>query len=121
MLPTEVGVVGFGGQGIHAGGSGAVPAFGDNVRLAGGTSKWLWEGEPRKFEPPPDLIIYNQGANDGEAGTKSVYSPLFIEVVKGLMAAVPTARQLLLLPFNAEQHRADILRVVSAAQRARPT
>jgi hypothetical protein len=28
---------------------------------------------------------------------------------------VPTARQLLLLPFNAEQHRADILRVVSAA------
>ena len=112
MLPTEVGIVGFGGQGLHSGGSGRVPSFGDATKEPW---RYLWDGEPRDFVgPAPDLIVYNQGANDGEAGPASVYSSLFIGVVRGLVAAAPSARHLILLPFNQENHRADILRVVKA-------
>jgi len=56
----------------------------------------LWAGQPRVFEPPPDLIIYNEGTNDG---SKDVTAQ-FVTVVKALQKAAPKAKQLLLLPFN---------------------
>merc|ERR1711935_498235 len=55
----------------------------------------LWSGEPRSFDPQPDLIIYNEGTNDG-----GDISTDFTAVVKAVQAAAPKAKQLLLLPFN---------------------
>lgn len=50
--------MGFGASGLTRFGSGAVPPL--NV-------SWdkLWEGEPRVFDPKPDLILFNEGTNDG--------------------------------------------------------
>ena len=66
-----------------------------------------WDGEPRDFSSPPDLIVYNEGTNDGGNITAQ-----FVQVVKDLQGVAPKATQLLLLPFNG-CHEADILGVVS--------
>lgn len=56
----------------------------------------LWAGQPRKFDPAPDLVIYNEGTNDG-----GDISADFEAVVAAVQAAVgPKCKQLLLLPFN---------------------
>jgi len=97
-LPVEIGVVGFGATGTTHGGSGGVPALPV-------TWNQLWDGEPRVFSPPPDLVIYNEGTNDGSSITATL-----LQVVKGIANVAPMARQLLLLPFNG-CHETDILEV----------
>ena len=84
------------------GGSGGVPALGES---------WdkLFDGVPRSFAPAPDLVLYNEGTNDG---TRNITAP-FTEVVRGVLRAAPAARQLLLLPFNGG-HAADLRAVVAA-------
>lgn len=102
MLPVEIGVVAFGATGTTKGGSGAVPAL---------PVSWnqLWNGEPRVFTPTPDLVVYNEGTNDGKSITATL-----LQVVKGVQGVAPSARQLLLLPFNGG-HEQDILDVVAQA------
>ena len=58
LLGTEIGVVGFGATGLSRGGSGGVPALGESWNQ-------LWDGVPRSFSPRPDLILFNEGTNDG--------------------------------------------------------
>jgi hypothetical protein len=100
-LPAEVGVVGFGATGINTSGSGNVPTLGK-------THAWLWAGQPRSFsEPEPDLIIYNEGTNDGGS-----IAPGMASVVRALLQAAPNARQLLLLPFNGG-HATELKSVVT--------
>ena len=103
LLPAEVGIVAFGATGLTKGGSGNVPALGESWAQ-------LWEGEPRIFEPIPDLVVYNEGTNDG---TKNITAP-FAEVVRQVQSVAPAARQLLLVPFNGG-HAADIQAVVRGA------
>lgn len=101
-LPAEVGVVGFGATGLTRAGSGSVPALGSSYQ-------YLWAGQPRSFaDPEPDLIIYNEGTNDGSSITAGMTA-----VVKALRKAAPSARQLLLLPFNGS-HAAELKAVVAA-------
>lgn len=100
MLPIEIGVVGFGATGTTKPGSGGVPALPE-------TWDKLWDGEPRVFMPAPDVVIYNEGTNDG----KSTYDTL-LAVVKGVAARAPNTVQLLMLPFNG-CHEEDILKVVA--------
>jgi len=100
-LPAEVGVVGFGATGINTGGSGSVPALGKSYAL-------LWTGQSRSFtDPEPDLIIYNEGTNDGSSITAGM-----LAVVRALRQAAPNARQLLLVPFNGS-HAAELNAVVT--------
>jgi lysophospholipase L1-like esterase len=100
-LPAEVGVVGFGATGITTGGSGSVPVLGKSCQF-------LWAGQPRSFtDPEPDVIIYNEGTNDGSSITSGM-----LAVVRALLAAAPNAKQLLLLPFNGT-HAADLKAVVA--------
>jgi hypothetical protein len=95
-LPAEVGVVGFGATGINTSGSGNVP-------LLANSYAYLWAGQPRSFsDPEPDLIIYNEGTNDG-----SSISAGMVAVVRALLQAAPNAKQLLLLPFNGS-HASDL-------------
>ena len=101
-LPAEVGVVGFGATGLTRAGSGSVPALGSSYQ-------YLWAGQPRSFsDPEPDLIIYNEGTNDGSSIAAGMTA-----VVKALLKAAPNARQLLLLPFNGT-HASELKAVVAA-------
>jgi hypothetical protein len=101
-LPAEVGVVGFGATGLNAGGAGGVPAL-------GGSCQYLWAGRARSFnDPAPDLIVYNEGTNDGSSITSGMMA-----VVKALLKAAPNARQLLLLPFNGS-HSSELKAVVAS-------
>jgi lysophospholipase L1-like esterase len=103
-LPAEVGVVGFGATGINTSGSGSVPILGKSYAL-------LWAGQARSFsDPEPDLIIYNEGTNDGGSITSGLEA-----VVRALLKAAPNARQLLLLPFNGS-HAAELKTVVATVR-----
>jgi hypothetical protein len=75
MLPVEIGIVAFGASGTTKGGSGHVPAL---------TESWnmQWEGVSRKFDPAPDLIIYNEGTNDRPNITDTL-----LAVVQDLLSA----------------------------------
>jgi hypothetical protein len=100
-LPAEVGVVGFGATGINTPGSGGVPTLGKSYAF-------LWAGQPRSFsEPEPDLIIFNEGTNDGSSIATGMRA-----VVQALLQIAPNTRQLLLLPFNGS-HAADLKTVVT--------
>jgi lysophospholipase L1-like esterase len=102
-LPAEVGVVGFGATGINTSGSGGVPALGTS-------QAYLWAAQARSYtEPEPDLIVYNEGTNDGSSITTGM-----LAVVRALLNAAPNARQLLLLPFNGT-HASELKTVVANA------
>ena len=92
LLGAEVGVVGFGATGLSRGGSGGVPALG---------TSWsqLWSGVPRAFSPPPDLIVLNEGTNDG---ANDITAP-FTAVLDDLLAACPATPIAVLLPFDGAQ------------------
>jgi len=88
-LPIEIGIVAFGGSGFTHNGSGAVPELITSYNQ-------LWAGQPRVFDPPPDLVIYNEGTNDG-----GDISADFEAVVAAVQAAAgPKCKQLLLLPVR---------------------
>jgi hypothetical protein len=89
LLGTEIGVVGFGATGLSRGGSGGVPALGVSWNQ-------LWDGVPRSFTPRPDLILFNEGTNDGST---NITAQLGV-VVAGLLAACPGTPIVLMLPFN---------------------
>ena len=89
LLGAEVGVVGFGATGLSRGGSGGVPALGVSYNQ-------LWEGVPRSFTPRPDLVILNEGTNDGATNITAAYTA----VLAGIVAAAPGTPIAVLLPFN---------------------
>eukprot|EP00750_Incisomonas_marina_P031932 INCI8538.2.p1 GENE.INCI8538.2~~INCI8538.2.p1 ORF type:complete len:371 (-),score=54.98 INCI8538.2:142-1254(-) len=91
MLPCEVGIVAFGASGLTKGGSGSVPALPESWDM-------LWADQPRHLASAPvlpDLVIYNEGTNDGDDITSA-----FTTVVLDVHKAAPNATQLLLRPFN---------------------
>ena len=89
LLGAETGVVGFGASGLSHGGSGGVPALGVSWNQ-------LWDGQPRIFLPQPDLIVFNEGTNDGNTNITSQ----FIVVLDALMEANPGTPVVMLLPFD---------------------
>jgi lysophospholipase L1-like esterase len=106
QLPAEIGVVAFGATGLTHGGSGGVPALGG----AGGSWNLSWKGAARSFAPQPDLVVYNEGTNDGSRNI----TDLMLAVVQDVQSVAPAARQLLLQPFNGG-HGADLPLVAKAA------
>jgi lysophospholipase L1-like esterase len=91
QLGAEVGVVGFGGQGINATGVGGVPIFGSAYNLVAA-------GLSRSFTTPaPDLIVINQGTNDSATGFNTAYAA----DVEALLAATPSTTKIALMrPLN---------------------
>ena len=89
LLGAEAGVVGFGATGLTRGGSGGVPALG---------SSWnqTWSGAMRSFLPRPDLIVFNEGTNDGSNNLV----PQMTAVLNSLFAACPGTPIAVLVPFN---------------------
>lgn len=92
LLGAEVTVVGFGGTGLSAAGSGNVPALGASYNN-------LYLGQPRTFTPAPNLIVINIGTNDG--GNNTV--PAMTGVLNGLIAVCPGVPIAVLRPFDGNQ------------------
>ena len=93
MLDAEFGIVAFGASGLTHAGTGGVPPL-------GGSWNQLWAGAPRDFAThAPDLIIYNEGTNDGTSNITG----LMLDVVRRVQAAAPHTKQLLLAPFDGQQ------------------
>jgi hypothetical protein len=102
LLGAEVGVVGFGGTGVLKRGGGNVPGLNDSFAL-------LWEGAPRSFAPRPDLIVLNEGTNDGNSNISAALAG----VLAGLAAAAPGAPIAVMRPFDGSEDAA--LRAAAAA------
>ena len=102
LLGAEVGVVGFGNNALTHYGSGGVPPLGAAWDL-------LWEGVPRDFaHPPPDLIVLNEGTNDGCDTTSpgcngTDISALMASVLRNLTSKCPGTPVAVLQPFNGAQ------------------
>ena len=103
LLDAEVGIVGFGATGVTRGGSGSVPALPISYSQ-------LWSGQPRIFLSVPDLVIYNEGANETGAPRADELTA-FAAVIKGIgyagyantFAGLNGTRHLILRPFNGAQ------------------
>lgn len=91
-LSAEVGIVAFGGTGITVGGNGNVPELPTSYNL-------LYSGVSRTFSPLPDLIVFNEGTNDGANNTVAN----MITVLNGLLAACPGVPMAVMRPFNGYQ------------------
>ena len=102
LLGAEVGVVGFGSNALTHYGSGGVPPLGEAWDL-------LWEGAPRDFaHPRPDLIVLNEGTNDGCDTTSpgcngTDISALMASVLRNLTIKCPGVPVAVLQPFNGAQ------------------
>lgn len=92
LLGAEVGVAGFGGQGLSTTGVGSVPAFGS-------TWAYVYSGQARSFATEPDLIVINQGENDGVTNIVASYT----SALDGILAACPTAPVVCMRPFSGKQ------------------
>lgn len=96
ILGSEVGVVGFGGQGLAVQGtSGSVPVF---------PSTWAYiaSGIARAFTPTPDFIWINQGTNDSRNSvTAAVFQTALTSVLNAMLAVVPSTVPIFVqLPFG---------------------
>ena len=104
LLGANMGVVGFGATGLSRGGSGGVPALGVSWNQ-------LWEGVPRVFEPRPDLIVFNEGTNDGANNITLAMAA----VLSSLMAACPGTPIVVLRPFNGNAQAANLQAACAAS------
>jgi lysophospholipase L1-like esterase len=92
LLGAEVGVVGFGASGLSVTGSGNVPVLGSSYGL-------LYAGVSRSFSPVPDMVIFNEGTNDGGNNTVAAMTA----VLNGILTACPGTVVAVLRPFDGNQ------------------
>jgi lysophospholipase L1-like esterase len=90
--------VGFGAQGILRGGGGGVPA-------AGAAFPFNFAGSPRAAAPEPQVVVLNQGTNDGGASPTS-FEPAYLAFLRQVRAAHPGALIAAMRPFNGSQDAA---------------
>jgi hypothetical protein len=105
-LGADVGVVGFGGSGLTVTGSGSVPVITSTYNL-------LWgSGPSRSFTSPiPDVIVIEQGTNDGSTSTVAAYTSL----LNSLLSATPATTVILCLrPLNGAAQASNIQAAVAA-------
>ncbi len=97
QLGAEVGVVGFGSQGISDTGNGNVP----NLR-----NSWdlLYAGQSRTFTPEPDYCIWLQGYNDGTSNTQADG----IAALNGMLTAMPSTQFVLFRPLDGTNQAANL-------------
>jgi len=106
---AEVGIVAFGASGFTRSGTGGVPPLPLSYN-------YLYAGVARRFNsPPPDLVIYNYGTNDGG----NIAGPLQ-QVVNSIIDMVPNSKHHVLIPLN-NSHSDDIAWAISAIANSRVT
>lgn len=93
QLDAEVGIVGFGATGISVSGSGSVPALTTSYSL-------IYPGVSRSFSAPaPDVVVFNEGTNDGSSNIVSAYTGL----LQAMHSASPTSKLIVLRPFGGNE------------------
>jgi len=104
-LKAEPRIIGFGAQGVVKGGNGGVPP-------AGLAYPFVYEGMPA-VEPPADIVVINQGCNDG--GAKTIENG-YVNLVHLVRGRNPDAAIFCLIPFA--QVQAQSIRLAVAGLRA---
>lgn len=107
-LSAEWRQVGFGRQGLLIGGNGGVPVANDAFN-------WIYKGVARD-DWQPDLVVINQGTNDGGAAASS-FQPAYATFLTTIRAAYPAAKIVALRPFNGA-HAAEIRALIDARKSA---
>jgi lysophospholipase L1-like esterase len=107
-LGVEWRQVGFGRLGLLIGGNGGVPVANDAFN-------WITKDVPRD-DWQPDLVVVNQGTNDGSASSTS-FRPAYATYLKTIRTGYPQAKIAALRPFNGA-HAADIKAEVDARRAA---
>lgn len=102
QLGAEVGVVGFGSQGISDTGNGNVPALVDSW-------DWLWASEARVFTPAPDYCVWLQGYNDGTNNTQADG----IAALDGMLTAMPSTQFVLFRPLDGTNQAANLAAIAA--------
>ena len=97
--------IGYGSQGITRSGGGNVPP-------AGSSFGFNFGGSPADPAFIPDIVVVNQGTNDG-AAPSATFVPLYTTFMQEIRARYPNAWIFAMRPFNGA-HAADISGVVSA-------
>lgn len=106
-MGAEVGVIGYGATGFTVAGSGGVPPLTTSASL-------LSNGVARPVAVnAPNLIVVNEGTNDGTANVTAAA----VSLLNGLVATYPNTPIALLVPFN-QSHLAELQ--LAAATCARP-
>nr|WP_260176001.1 GDSL-type esterase/lipase family protein [Acetobacter oeni] len=93
-LGIEVGIVAFTGTGLTVTGNGNVPPL---------TTTWnqLWNGQPRDFTVAPDVIVINEGTNDGaHSASENAVQTAAVTVLQDLIATCPDTQIVVMQPFQ---------------------
>jgi hypothetical protein len=109
LLGADVSVIACGGQGITQGGQGNWPSL---------INAWNfhWSGQARTYTPTPDLIVINQGQNDGATG--SGFQSQYASTLNAILAGIPNCPVVILIPFS-QSHASDIPATVTAVGNSR--
>jgi lysophospholipase L1-like esterase len=108
LLAAEWRQVGFGRQGLLIEGNGGVPRANDAFN-------WIYQGVPRD-DWQPDLVVINQGTNDGSASA-TAFRSAYATFIGTILAAYPSAKLAAMRPFNGA-HAAEIKAEVDARRAA---
>lgn len=108
LLGAEIGVIGFGRQGIIRTGNGSVPNLQDAYALQAA-------GLARSFSTPVDFIAINHGTNDNGVSTPGDFITGYTAFLNSLMgvAAYPT-KIIVMVPFNGA-YGVSVYRTIIAA------
>jgi lysophospholipase L1-like esterase len=107
-LGAEWRQVGFGRLGLLIGGNGGVPVANDAFN-------WIYKDVPRD-EWQADLVVVNQGTNDGGASAAS-FQPAYATYLSTIRTGYPGAKIAAMRPFNGA-HAAEIKTAVDARRTA---
>jgi hypothetical protein len=108
-LGCEVGVVGFGRQGLAMTGNGSVP-------VVGSTWKFVANALARSFTVPPAFVLVNQGTNDkNNSITTAVFSAAYTALLNDMIATLPAGTVIIVQrPFGVTYTNAEYLAIIAA-------
>lgn len=93
-LGSEVGVVGFGRQGLVVGGNGNVPVLGSTWKL-------IAAGISRSFSVQPDYVCINIGTNDQRNSVPAAqFTAAYTTLLNDILTTLPNAVIVVLHPFG---------------------
>ncbi|OUJ14201.1 GDSL-type esterase/lipase family protein [Acetobacter sp. DsW_063] len=91
---VDVGIVAFTGQGLTISGNGSVPPIPT-------TWNYLWSGQARDFTTSPDLIVINQGTNDGgKKATQAAVQTAMTTFLTALVDQFPNTPIVVMQPYE---------------------
>lgn len=112
LIGAEVGVVGFGRQGLGIVGNGSVPVLGTTWNLVA-------NGLSRDFTTVPDFVAINIGTNDQRNGiTVAAFKTAYTSFLNALIAQFPiTTKIIVFRPFGGYYAAADYQSAIAATSK----